>query len=144
MNTGRTEHRGTQHKDPCLCPPSTSDQSLSRRELYHLVEYGWFANFIQKHHYHAMMCCVYSVSCVRLSVTTWTIARQAPLSMGLSRQEYWSGLPFPPPGGLPNPGTEPTSPVAPALQVEFLLAEPLGKPIFQGYCLHIPLGKRSI
>ena len=44
MNTGRTEHRGTQHKDPCLCPPSTSDQSLSRRELYHLVEYGWFAN----------------------------------------------------------------------------------------------------
>ena len=39
-------------------------------------------------------------------VTPWTVAHQAPLSMGFSRQEYWSGLPFPPPGDLPNPGTE--------------------------------------
>ena len=98
----------------------------------------------KKHQYRSIMCCVYSVSCVQLSVTTWTVARQAPLSMGFSRQEYWSGLPFPPPGGLPSPGIEPTSPVAPALQLEFLPAEPLGKPIFQGYCLHIPLWKRSI
>ena len=48
-------------------------------------------------------------------VISWTVARQAPLSMGFSRQEYWSGLPFPPPGDLPDPGMEPTSPVSPVL-----------------------------
>ena len=55
-------------------------------------------------------------SCPTL-VTPWTVACQAPLSMGFSRQEYWSGLPFPSPGDLPNPGTEPRSP---ALQVDSL------------------------
>ena len=54
-------------------------------------------------------------------VAQWTIAHQAPLSLGLSRQEYWSGLPFPPPGDLPNPGFKPASPVSPALQVVCLL-----------------------
>ena len=48
--------------------------------------------------------------------------------MGFSRQEYWRGLPCPPPGDLPNPGTEPTSPVSPALQVDSLATEPPGKP----------------
>ena len=47
---------------------------------------------------------------VRLCVTVWTVALQAPLSMGFPRQEYWSGLPFPSPGNLPNPGIEPASP----------------------------------
>ena len=46
--------------------------------------------------------------------TPWTVARQAPLSMGFSRQEYWSALPFPSPGDLPNPETEPTSLKSPA------------------------------
>ena len=55
-------------------------------------------------------------------------ARQAPLSMEFSRQGYWSGSPFPSPGDLPNPGSEPESP---ALQAEFLPSEPPGKP--QGY-----------
>ena len=50
----------------------------------------------------------------------WTIAHQAPLSMGFSRQEYWSGLPFPSPGDLPNPGIEPGSP---ALQADDLPTE---------------------
>ena len=50
---------------------------------------------------------VNSVSRIRLFATPWTVAGQAPLSMGFSRQEYWSGLPFPSPGDLPNPGTEP-------------------------------------
>ena len=59
------------------------------------------------------------------SATPWTVARQALLSMGFSRQEYWSGLAFPPPGDLPDPGTEPTSP---ALQADSLPAEPPGKP----------------
>ena len=52
---------------------------------------------------------------VRLFVTLWTVARQPPLSMGFSRQEYWSGLPCPPPGDLPNPGIEPESLKSPAL-----------------------------
>ena len=58
--------------------------------------------------------------------TLWTITHQAPLSMGFSRQEYWSGLPCPPPGDLHNPGIEPRSP---ALQEDSLPTEPLGKPI---------------
>ena len=53
---------------------------------------------------------VNSLSRVRLFVTPWTVAYQAPLYMGFSRQEYWSGLPFPSPGDLPNPGIEPRSP----------------------------------
>ena len=58
-------------------------------------------------------------SCPTLG-TPWTIAHQAPLSMGFSMQEYWSGLPFPSPGGLPNPGIEPRSP---ALQADSLSTE---------------------
>ena len=57
-----------------------------------------------------------SLSRVRLFVTPWTVAHQAPLSMGFSRQEYWSGLPGTPPGYLPDPGIEP---VSPALQEDF-------------------------
>ena len=58
------------------------------------------------------------------SVTPWTVTHHVPLSMGFSRQEYWSGLPFPPPGDLPDPGIEPGSP---ALQPDSLLSEPPGK-----------------
>ena len=53
--------------------------------------------------------CGKSLSHERLFATPWTVARQAPLSMGFTRQEYWSGLPFPSPGDLPNPGIEPGS-----------------------------------
>ena len=56
----------------------------------------------------------------------WAVAHQAPLPMGIPRQEYWSGLLFPSPGNLPNPGIEPESP---ALQPDSLLSEPPGKPI---------------
>ena len=56
--------------------------------------------------------------------TPWTVAFQDPLSMGFSRQEHWSGLPFPSPGDLPDPGIKPSSP---ALQVDSLLSEPPGK-----------------
>ena len=65
-----------------------------------------------------------SLSRVRLLATLWTVAYQAPPSMGFSRQEYWSGLPFPSPGDLPNPGTEPRSP---ALEADALISEPPGK-----------------
>ena len=59
--------------------------------------------------------CAQLLGCTWFFETLWTVARQAHLSMGFSRQEYWSGLPFPPPGGLPNPGMEPMSPMSPAL-----------------------------
>ena len=62
------------------------------------------------------------------SATPWTIARQAPLSMGFPKQEYWSGLPFPPPGDLPDPGIKPASPASPALAGGFVTTEPPGKP----------------
>ena len=55
-------------------------------------------------------CALSCFSCVQLFVTPWTVAHQAPLSMGFSRQEYWSGLPCPSPGDLPDPGIKPTSP----------------------------------
>ena len=143
---------------------------------------------------------VKSLSRVRLFVTPWTVAHQALLSMGFSRQEYWSGLPFlppgdlpdpgieriylmslaltvaffmrrilyeadssvvlseklghiqfswqeywsglscPPPRDLPNPGTEPTSPVSPALQMDSLPAEPQGKPGPMAYPWFITCG----
>ena len=66
---------------------------------------------------------------VQLFVTPWTLAHQAPLSMGLSRQEYWSGLPCPPPGALPHPGMEARSVESPALQADSLPAELLGSPM---------------
>ena len=68
---------------------------------------------------------VKSLSLVQLFATPWTVAYQAPLSMGFSRQEYWSGLPFPSPGDLPNPGIEPQSP---ELQADALTSEPSDKP----------------
>ena len=55
------------------------------------------------------VCMLSRISCVQLFVTLWTSTYQAPPSMGFSRQEYWSGLPCPPPGDLPNPGIEATS-----------------------------------
>ena len=59
---------------------------------------------------HIIYVCVQLFSGVQLFSTLLTVAHQAPLSMGLSRQEYWSGLPCPPPGDLPQPGIEPVSP----------------------------------
>ena len=71
------------------------------------------------------VCVCESLSRVRFLATPWTIARQAPLSMGFSRQEYWSGLPLPSPGDLPNLEIEPGSP---ALQADSLPSEPQGEP----------------
>ena len=62
-----------------------------------------------------------SLSRVRFFATPWTVAYQAPPSRGFSRQEYWSGLPFPSPGDLPDPGIEPGSP---ALEADALTSEP--------------------
>ena len=72
---------------------------------------------------------VKSLSRVQLFATPWTVAYQASPSMGFSRQEYWSGLPFPSPGDLPHPGIEPRSP---ALEADALTSEPPGKPLWDG------------
>ena len=66
-----------------------------------------------------MSMCAQLLQVVSNSVTPWIIAHQAPLSMGLSRQQYRSGLPCPPPGDLPNPGIEPTALTSPVLAGEF-------------------------
>ena len=70
------------------------------------------------------MCVCVSFSFVWLFATPWTVPCQAPQSMGFSRQEYWSGLPWPSPGDLPNPGIKPSSP---ALQAGSLPSKPPGK-----------------
>ena len=66
---------------------------------------------------------------VQLFETPWTVARQARLSVGFSRQEYWSGLPFPPPGDLPDPGIGLISLPSPELHVDSLPLPPPGKPL---------------
>ena len=75
--------------------------------------------------------CVCALSCfsgVQLYANLWTEVHQAPLSMGFSGQEYWSGLPCSPPETSPNPGIKPISPVSPALQKDSLSPEQLRKP----------------
>ena len=76
----------------------------------------------------AIYVAVQSLSRADSLVTPWTVAHQAPLSMGFSRQEHWSGLPCPPPGCLPDPGIEHTSSV---LAGEFFTTEPPGKPVIK-------------
>ena len=68
------------------------------------------------------------LSCVQLIATPWTVSRQAPLSMEFSRQEYWSGLPFPTPEDLPDSGIKSMSLVSPALAGRFSTCEQHGKP----------------
>ena len=97
-----------------------------RRILYQLSHQGSptpsLSSFLTK--LKLSFCAVFCHSVVSDSATPWTTAHQAPLSMGFSRQEYWSGMPCPPPGDVPNPGIEPGSP---ALQADSLLSEPPGK-----------------
>ena len=82
-------------------------------------------------HFHA--CGLRCFSRVQLLATLWTLAHEAPLSMGFSRQEYWSGLPCPPPGDLPNPGIEPASLASPALEADFLPLYHLGNPTLDSF-----------
>ena len=75
--------------------------------------------------------CAQSFSCVQLFAIPQTAVSQAPLSMEFSRQEYWTGLLFPPPGHLPNPGIKPASPVSPALAGRFFTTRSPGKPSWE-------------
>ena len=72
--------------------------------------------------------CAQSLSCVWLLEAPWTVAHQAPLSMEFSRQKYWSGLPFPSPGDLPDPGIKPTSLASPSLAGRFFTSWATRKP----------------
>ena len=74
------------------------------------------------------VCVLSQFSHVQLFVTLWTVARKAPLSLGFPRQEYCSGLPFPSPRDLPNPGTESAFSASPALAGKFFTTEPPKKP----------------
>ena len=84
------------------------------------------------------VCVLSHFSCVQLFVTAWTVAHQSPLSMKFSRQEYWSGLPYPLPGDLPDPGIKLTSPVFPYplwVKADSVPAEPPGKPLYEYLCI---------
>ena len=95
----------------CSLPVSFPHRILQARVL----EWGAIAFSLQ-----CNVCLLSHFSCVRLFATLWTVPYQALLSMGFSRQEHWSGLPCPPPGNLPDPGIEPLSPAALALQADSL------------------------
>ena len=73
--------------------------------------------------------CMHVLSHVQLFATPWTVAHQVLLPMEFSKQEYWSGLPFPTPGDLPNARIKPVSPVFPALAGGFFTTESTGKPM---------------
>ena len=85
---------------------------------------GYSLPLPMREQYRIRVAVVYSLGHVQLFTTPWTVARQAPLSIGFLRQEYWSGLPFPSSRDLPDPGLQPTFP---ALVGRFFTTEPPGK-----------------
>ena len=106
---------------------STSVQFVWPSLAYLLLDTGspestWSAQHLCVH------VCSAASACVQLFVTPWTVAHQAPLSMGFSRQEYWSGFPCPPPEDLPNPGIKPYFLCLLRWQVDSLFTESPGKP----------------
>ena len=98
----------------------TLGKPLYHSNLNSCLYYTWAANVLS--HF----------SRVQLFETPWTVAHQAPLSMGFSRQEYWSGLLLPSPGDLPHPGIKPESPVAPASEADSLPLSSRGNPLYMG------------
>ena len=94
--------------------------------IYFEIVLGSYRRIVKRVQIDLIYICVYlSHSVIHLFVTSWTVAHQAPLSMGFSRQEYCNELPFPSPGDLPDPGIEPGSPT---FQADSLPSEPPGKP----------------
>ena len=105
-------------------------QSLPYSKLFYFFVAAVTFLCLHKHVYSVKQC-VHAKSlqlCPTFCNPPWTVAHQAPLRMGFSRQKYWSGLPCPSVGDLPDPGIEPVSPVAPALQADSLLLSPRGSP----------------
>ena len=112
----------------------------SRMSLYSVFLYLYFGiyMFIHVHNYTIIYLCLY---CIQLFATPWTASRQALLPMGFPRQEYRSGLPFPIPWDLPDPGIEPESLVSPALagRFFFLITAPPQKPF-----VYMPISNPSL
>ena len=106
----------------CVHQPGCSPNPVLQGLWGGVIVYVWLINSL------AVPVSAQSFSCVRLFMTSWTVARQAPFSMGFSRQEYWRGLPFPTPGDLSSLGIKSLSPAYPALASRFLTTEPPGKP----------------
>ena len=100
--TGRTQYRGS---DPKKRDPEKRLETLQEEAQPEASGTGFEQPQVGSHL--LGLCCHFGP--VRLFVTLWTVAHQIPLSRGFSSQEYWSGLPFPPPGHLPDPGIEPVS-----------------------------------
>ena len=134
-------------RSPCYTPPwrlevralkSTCPGSNLSLTVYYLWKEPWIKvlTFLCLHFFNTaamriscVRACVLSCfSCVWLCATPWTVAHQAPLSMGFSRQGHWSGLPCPPPGDLSGPEMEPASPETAALQADSLLLSHQGSP----------------
>ena len=110
---------------------------------FSFISIPFFIYFIYSLFLFFIACVLSRISCVWLFASPWTVAHQAPLSMVFSRQEYWSGLPYPPPGDLPNLGIKPASLMSPALTGGFfttsatwVLANIMYSPIFSHFlCL---------
>ena len=104
--------------------------------------HSWLSQLVVRKASNVVSACSVTFNSLR---PPWTVAHQAPLFMGFSRQEYWNRLPCPPPGDLPNPGLEPTSLVSPAFAGRFFTTEPSGRG--QGCYLHCteqPQPQRSL
>ena len=114
------------HPLSCPSPPApnpSQHQSFPMSQLF-----AWGGHIYTFMFISCMCMCVFSHSVGSDSATLWTVACQATLSLESSRQEYWSGLPFPTPGDLSEPGFKPGSPVSPALAGAFFTSEPPGEP----------------
>ena len=119
----------------CVSFPFACHLSLNVQGLFAGIEHVWciwvFVRYMNLDHLHFLNCSIVDFVVVVivaqsfLTLTPWTVVCQAPLSMGFPRQEYWSRLPFPSPGDLPNPGIVPMSPV---LAGRFFITEPPGNP----------------
>ena len=105
---------------------SSIQKLLARKQQCGRVSH-LFSNLNYSHQVVLLLCACVALSHVLLFATPWTVACQDPLSMGFSRQEYWSGLPFPPPGSLPDPGIKSAYPAPPALASKFFTTEPPGR-----------------
>ena len=107
------------------------ESSLQTHHLSQENNFRYTSHWYQPDRYKSMYlhaCMLRSFSRVWLCATPWTVARQAPLSMGFSRQENWSRLQCPPPGDLPDPRIKPESPASPALQADSLPLSHRGSP----------------
>ena len=105
---------------------SQEHQKITINQRNQICQVRKFSIFLCMGRCKSLCVCARTLSCVQLFVTPWTVALQASLSMGVSMQEYWNGLPFPIPGDLPNPGIELASLESPALADRFLPLVPPG------------------